>query len=88
MNSNSINIELEFLYAIMILGDIMGLLEWLNRIGTEEQENKKKNTAKKEDNDLMPHEQEEINKGNYEPFNFEEEELEDDDYYSEDDDMI
>lgn len=64
----------------------MGLLEWLNRIGAEE--NNKNIITKKEDNELMPHEQEEIDKGNYEPFNFEEEELEEDDYYSEDDDMI
>ena len=33
----------------------------------------------------MPWEQDEINKGNYEPYQFEEEELEEDDYYYEDD---
>lgn len=36
-------------------------------------------------NGLDSLEQEEVNNGNYEPYNFEEEELEEDDYYSEDD---
>lgn len=44
-------------------------------------DNKKLNN----DFDLTSYEQEEINKGNYEPYQFEEEELEDDDYYFEDD---
>lgn len=43
-------------------------------------DNKKLNN----DFDLTSFEQEEINKGNYEPYQFEEEELEDDDYYFED----
>ncbi len=46
--------------------------------------NKKNKKAKRMDY-LMPWEQEEVNKGNYDSWNFEEEELEDDDYYSEDD---
>lgn len=44
-------------------------------------DNKKLNN----DFDLTSYEREEINKGNYEPYQFEEEELEDDDYYFEDD---
>ena len=38
-----------------------------------------------EDDFLMPDERELVNKGEYDEYNFEEEELEDDDYYSEDD---
>lgn len=34
---------------------------------------------------LLDHEIDEVQKGNYEPWNFEEEDLEEDDYYSEDD---
>lgn len=41
--------------------------------------------SKNTDSGLMPWEQDEINKGNYEPYQFEEEELEEDDYYYEDD---
>jgi hypothetical protein len=41
---------------------------------------------KKENNEELTKEQkEEIKKGNYDPWNFEEEELEDDDYYFDDD---
>ena len=38
-----------------------------------------------EDDFLMPDERELVNKGEYDEYNFEEDELEDDDYYSEDD---
>lgn len=59
------------------LGDVLtGVFLGLN-IG-----NKK---ANKKDNNIMPWEQDEENKENYEPHNFEEEELEEDDYYYEDD---
>ena len=44
----------------------------------------KKSTNTKKIEHLMPWEQEEVNKGNYETWNFEEEELEDDDYYNDD----
>lgn len=41
---------------------------------------------KKDDNGELTEEQkEEIKKGNYDPWNFEEEDLEDDDYYFDDD---
>lgn len=41
--------------------------------------------SKNTDSGLMPWEQGEVTKGNYEPYQFEEEELEEDDYYYEDD---
>ena len=44
----------------------------------------KKNKADKQPDYLMPWEQEEVKKGNYDSWNFEEEELEDDDYYNDD----
>lgn len=57
----------------------MGLLSWLMGLSKKEDKNK--------DNGLMPWEQDEVDKGDYEDYNFEEEEdLEDDDYYSEDED--
>lgn len=37
-------------------------------------------------NDLDSFQTDELNKGNYDSWNFEEEDLEDDDYYNEDDD--
>ena len=37
-------------------------------------------------NELSKEQKEEVKKGNYDPWNFEEEELEDDDYHFEDDD--
>ena len=37
------------------------------------------------DQKLSEIQKEEVKKGNYEPYNFEEEEMEDDDYYHEDD---
>ncbi len=45
------------------------------------EDKKKKN---KDNDELMPWERREVNKGNYDPSNFEEEDLEDDDYYSDD----
>lgn len=57
----------------------MGLLDLLITL-SEINDDKKKNKS-----DLFSWEQEEVNKGNYEPYNFEEEELEEDDYYYEDD---
>lgn len=44
----------------------------------------KHNKKEKQTDYLMPWEQEEVKKGNYDPWNFEEEELEDDDYYNDD----
>lgn len=38
-----------------------------------------------DNNELNEEQKEEIKKGNYDPWNFEEEDLEDDDYYFEDD---
>lgn len=38
-----------------------------------------------DNNELTKEQKEEIKKGNYDPWNFEEEDLEDDDYYFEDD---
>lgn len=49
-------------------------------------EKRKKYSDKELDNyGLDEHEKELVNKGEYEPWNFEEEDLEDDDYYSDDD---
>ncbi len=46
---------------------------------------KEEKLSKSDDFDeLMPWEREEVDSGNYEPFNFEEEDLEDDDYYNDD----
>ncbi len=44
----------------------------------------KKNKVDKQTDYLMPWEKEKVNKGNYDVWNFEEEELEDDDYYNDD----
>jgi len=77
----------------------MGLLDILLGINNENKkdnsslfglnDNKKKEVENKKDNSslfgLNDNEKKEIEKGNYEPWNFEEEELEEDDYYSEDD---
>lgn len=58
----------------------MGLLDLLNIL------NKKQDDDKKQDkHSLFNFEKEEIRRGNYDPWNFEEEDLEDDDYYKEDD---
>ncbi len=58
----------------------MGLLDWLFA------DTDKKNEDKKLDNlGLEKWEKKEVKKGDYKPWNFEEEELEDDDYYFEDD---
>lgn len=57
--------------------------DYLKRKEQEEYENEReelKNTW-----GLLDHEIDEVQKGNYEPWNFEEEDLEEDDYYSEDD---
>lgn len=40
----------------------------------------------KDNNELTDEQKEEIKKGNYDPWNFEEEDLEEDDYYYEDKD--
>lgn len=48
--------------------------------------NQEKKLEKKLDNyDLEDWQKEEVKKGNYSPWNFEEEELEDDDYYEDSD---
>ena len=58
----------------------MGLLDLLNIL------NKKQDDDKKQDKHILFNfEKEEIRRGNYDPWNFEEEDLEDDDYYKEDD---
>ncbi|MCD8572647.1 MAG: hypothetical protein LRY48_04985 [Bacteroides graminisolvens] len=55
----------------------MGLFEWFNKIMAKDKE---------KTGELMPWEQDEVDKGDYESHNFEEEDLEEDDYYSEDED--
>lgn len=45
-----------------------------------------KNKKQEKDNTLMNWEKEELDKGNYESYNFEEEELEEDDFYYDDED--
>ena len=59
----------------------MGILSFLFE-DTDFQKNKKE---KKENAGLDKWQKDEIKKGNYNKYNFEEEELEDDDYYYEDD---
>ena len=64
----------------------MGLFELLFGTDTKEQKNNSEYTDKELDSyGLEDWQKEEVKKGNYDPWNFEEEELEEDDYYSEDD---
>lgn len=56
---------------------LSGIFEGIGNLG---------NTTKKSDTDyLMPWEQDLVNKGEYESYNFEEEDMDEDDYYYEDD---
>lgn len=61
------------------MGLITGLLK---NISESNNDNKEKELDKY---DLTEEEKEKVKKGEYEPWNFEEEDLEDDDYYYEDD---
>jgi hypothetical protein len=59
-----------------------GLFSFMN----EQQKENNKYTDEELDNcGLEDYEKEEVKKGNYDPWNFEEEELDEDDYYYEDD---
>ena len=62
------------------MGLITGLLK---NIAESNNDNKEKELDKY---DLTEEEKEKVKKSEYEPWNFEEEDLEDDDYYFEDDD--
>lgn len=62
------------------MGIILSFLSGL--LGDSENEKNKHNLG----NDLDSLQEDELKNGNYDSWNFEEEDLEDDDYYSEDDD--
>lgn len=59
----------------------MGLLKFLLAMSMLEDEDKDK---KEEDTDLMPWEQDLVDRGEYTPDQFEEEDMDEDDYYYED----
>ena len=58
-----------------------GLFTFMN----DEQNNSNYSDEELDEYGLEDWQKDEVKKGNYDPWNFEEEELEDDDYYSEDD---
>lgn len=60
---------------------------WLGRKAAQYDNKKSKNRSKKDIvyKELDDWQKKEVNEGNYDSYNFEEEELEEDDYYNEDD---
>ena len=63
-----------------------GLFSFMNEQSDKDNDDNNNNNNNNNNNELTEWQKEEIKKGNYDPWDFEEDDVDDDNYYSEDDD--